>query len=225
MEQDIDIVKDILKNLKEDPMRVIYTEHYLKQIERRNIPDVCIEELLENGKLLKINPILNSKFELIFRMDDLKNLHVIIKTFNRQNIILISAAFENKGVTPPPEHRVELEEIYDMAFDLMDLNSKHGFRFAQSVEMEHGITIDFDTCGHPAAVELLRPSKKFRLPPKQLAEAEICGQIEITPDLIKIHLKAKPAILNSEIRVIEKEIANDYSIPENTFDLIVEDIS
>ena len=225
MAPDIDTVKNILENLKEDPMRVIYTEHYLMQIERRKIPDICVEELVENGNLLNITHITKLEYGLLFRLEDSRMLYVTVRIFNLEAIILISSSYENRGASPPPEYRVELEEIYDLAFDLMDITSKHGFRFNQSVEMESGFYIDFDICGHPAAIELIHASKKFKLQQKQMASAQLSGQIEITQDLITIRLKATFANSETKTRVIEKEIANDYGIPENIFELVIEDIS
>lgn len=225
MTPDIDTVKNILENLKEDPMRVIYTEHYLMQIERRKIPDICVEELVENGNLLKITHIKKLQYGLLFRMEDSRRLYVTVRIFNLEAIILISSSYENSGTSAPPEYRVELEEIYDLAFDLMDITSKHGFRFNQSVEIESGFNIDFDTCGHPAAIELIYASKKFKLQQMQMESAQLSGQIEITQERITIRLKATFANSESKTRILEREVANDYGIPENVFELIVEDIS
>ena len=225
MAPDIDTVKNILENLKEDPMRVIYTEHYLMQIERRKIPDICVEELVENGNLLNITHIMKLEYELLFRLEDSLRLYVTVRLFNLEAIILISAIYENSDTSSPREHKVELEEIYDLAFDLMDINSKHGFRLNQSVEIETGLNIDFDTCGHPVAIELIHASKKFKLQQKQMASAQLSGQIEITEDMIAIRLKATFANSETKTRVLEKEVANDYGIPENIFELIIEDIS
>ena len=221
MEYDMETFEDILENLKEDPMRVIYTEHYLDQIEKRGIPDVCIEELLEKDKLIKIAELQNQTFGLHFDLDESGELIVIAKPFNLKSIILISASFKNNGINPPSDHALEFEGIYDRAFDLMDLHSTYGFKYNQTIEMEPDFNVDFDSGGHPVAVEMIHPSRKFNSRPEIFSTVTLEGQIEVTPESIKVRLKASFIQEKIEARIIEKEIPNKYGIPANVFELAI----
>ncbi|WP_298522675.1 hypothetical protein [uncultured Methanobrevibacter sp.] len=220
MANDIDNVKNILNHLKEDPMRIGYTEHYLEQIEKRNIPETCVTDLLENEIPNKITKINDHRFELQYLLKDSAELKVIITHFNLKNIILISASYKNSSLNTPANSRVELEGIYDSAFDLIHIYSKAHYRYGQTVEIEAGFNIDFDSCGHPIAVEMIMASKKFKLQNRQMSSASIEGQIEITSEIIKIRLEASPGS-DINTRVLEREVANEYMISENVFDLIV----
>ncbi len=224
MKYDVDTVKNILENLKEDPMRVIYTEHYLDQIDRRNIPEICIEDMVDKGRLIEIReiPDQDSRFELHFRLDEICELRIIVDIFNLNSIILISALSKNNEVIDLSNNVLEFEAVYDMAFDLMDFHSKDPFRYAQSIEMEPGFNIDFDSSGQPVAIEIIRASKRFKLIPRIFSSALFDGRIEITQDLIKIRLKASFSDADRNARVFEKEIPNVYGIGENEFDLIFE---
>ncbi|WP_458402884.1 hypothetical protein [Methanobrevibacter sp.] len=219
MKYDADIVKTILDNLKKDPMRIIYTEHYLEQIEKRNIPDICVEELLENGNPTRIKEIRNSRFELHYDLGKSNELHVLIRILCPHDIILISAL--NTEDKPQPDNELEFEGVYDLAFDMIDMHSRHGFRYGRTIEMEQGFNIDFDSCGNPVAVEMIPASERFKLRRELFSSAQIEGRIEITPDLIRIRLKASAGNENVKHRVLEKEIRNKPGIQENTFDLIV----
>lgn len=202
-------------------MRIIYTEHYLEQIEKRKIPETCVTDLLENEMPNKITKIQDHRFELEFVLKDSSELKVIIKPFNIRNVILISASCKKRGLNPQSHRRVELEGIYDSAFDLIHFYSRDCYRYGQTVEMEPGFNIDFDSCGYPIAIEMILASKKFKLQNRQLSSASIEGKIEITPEIIKIRLEASPGS-DINTRVLEKEVRNDYGISENVFDLIVE---
>lgn len=222
MTYDIDFVKNVLKHLKEDPMRITYTEHYLEQIEKRDIQDVYVTELLENKNPNEIHHIQNSRFELHYILEDSSRLQVTIDMFNRNSIILISAIAKKDHVNSQSNNTLEFEGVYDLAFDMIDFRSKTDFRYGQSIEMETGFNIDFDSCGHPVAVEMLRVSKKFKIRRNDFSRALFDGTIEITPDIIRIRLKASFTHAGIEARVLEKEVANDYGIASNVFDLKLE---
>ena len=223
MEYGIDFVKNILNNLKKDPMRLIYTEHCLDEIEKRNISDIRLEELLENSAPLEINryPNYNNRFELKFALDDSRKLTIILDTLNRDTVILISAFPANNEIGHSKE-KLEFEFIYDSAFNLMEMHSKNDFEYGQTVEMEKGFNIDFDPYGQPVAIEIIRPSKRFRLTRKIFPAAAFEGRIEITCKSIRIALKASVNSSTIEPRILEKEIANDYGIPVNSFELAFE---
>lgn len=224
MKYDTDTVMNVLRHLKEDPMRIIFTEHFLNQIEKRNIPDILVEDLLENRTPVKINKIQKhpSKFELCYNTDGFGELSIIITIFNLKSIILLSAAHKNRGSTQRPNINLEVEGIYDLAFDLMDLHSKEEFEYNQTIEVEPRFNIDFDSTGHPVAIEIIYAAEKFKLKREAFSSAAFKGLVEITPDSIKIRLEASLNHTNIKTRVIEKEIANDYGIPGNVFELTVE---
>ena len=201
-------------------MRIIYTEHYLEQIEKRNIPETFVTDLLENEMPNKIIKIKDNRFELEFVLKDSSKLKVIINPFNIKNVILISASCKNSARNPQSHSRVELEGIYDSAFDLIHIYSRDRYIYGQTVEMETGFNIDFDSCGHPIAVEMIMASKKFKLQNQQMSSASIEGKIEITSEIIKIRLEATPGS-DINTRVLEREVRNDYGISKNVFDLIV----
>lgn len=221
MAYDTDALKNILKNLKEDPMRIIYTEHCLEQIEKRKIPEECVEEALENENPASITPIENLIFELHYHLNNSTELYILARPFNLDKIILISARTNNESDNTK-NNALKFKRVYDFAFDLLNIHSKYGFRHFQTIEIESKFDIDFDSCGHPIGIEIIHPSKKFKLTAKQFSSAKLNGQIEITKNSIKIHLKATLNNENIHDRVLEKEIPNIYGIQENAFDLIIE---
>lgn len=220
MKYDADYVKNVLRNLSEDPMRIIFTEHFLDQISKRNIKDIDIEELLENGNPAEINEVKDQqgRFELVFNLENLDEMHVLLRLFNSSSVILISAFVKKISAKHPPDSMPEFEYIYDLAFDLLDLHNVYGFGYDQTIEMEPGFNVDFDSCGNPVAVEVIRASKKFKLKREYLSSAKLKGEIEITPDLIKVRLKAYLNLYNINNRVIEKEAENTHDIPPGKFE-------
>lgn len=224
MDEDIESVKKILETLKEDPMKAVYTEHYLELLDKRNLPDISLEEEIEKGNLLEIRDIQHSLFELHFRLDDCDELYVIITPFHRKEIILISSRRKNDGVKNQTNHNLEFKELYDSFIDLMNLYTKNEFIHGQTVEIESGFNIDFDPAGHPIAVEMSYASKRFKLQYKQLDASLLECRIEITPPTIRIRLNTTFESKITVTRVYESEIANDYGIPGNTFDITFEKI-
>ena len=221
MAYDIDDVKDVLYNLKEDPMRVILTEHFLDQVKKRDIPNTCLEDALENAELVEIRKFPNhkSRFEVMFSLPDSSQLSILLDRFNKDKVFLISAFFKGDADNPPSDV-LEFEGVYDYAFDLADIHSRHFFGFAQTVEMETGFNIDFDSCGHPVAIEIIRPSRKFSLSRKAFSDAQFDGEIEIASEFVRISMKA---YLNNDggERIFEREVENDFKIPSGKFEFAV----
>lgn len=213
-----DEIENILNHLDEDPMRIILTEHFLEQTEKRNIPDTCLQDLLEKNRLIEIKKVEDhpQRYELTFSLDDSGKLIIIADTYNRRGVILISAFSKTGGVKADPGS-LELECIYDFAFDLMSIESKHGFRYLRTIEMEKGFNIDFDSCEHPAAIEIIRPSKKFGLASKYFSNVAIEGVIEISSDSIMVHVELSHDIEQGKTRVLEKEVPNVCGIKPGRF--------
>ena len=219
MEFDECHVMNVLGNLKEDPMRITFTEHFLEQINRRNIPDMYVTDLLETGNPVEIKKIgkCPSRFELEYAPDDSNELHVTFDLFNHDSIILILAFVKNDEFDDLQDNLLEFECIYDSAFDLMDLHSRYGFRYGQTIEMEPGFNIDFDSCGYPVAVEIIRASKKFKLKQKTLSYAKLKGWIEIGPNMIRIRIEVSVRLTDVKTRVLENEVPNVYGIKTGRF--------
>lgn len=219
MGYDIDDAKNILKNLKNDPMRIIYTEHFLEQINRRNIAIELVEEFLNNENPKRITKIQNhtSRFELIYAGAG-EEFFITLDLFNLNCVIMISA-FSKSDEEIQRHDLLDFEGVYDLGFDLLDLHTKHCFGYGLTVEMDNAINIDFSSCGYPAAIEIIRPSKIFGLSRKYFSKAKIEGDIEISYDLIKIHLELSVDNENAKTRVFEKEVANVYKIQAENFKL------
>ena len=222
MDYDEIAVKKILENLKEDSKRVCYTEHFVEQFEKRNLPSLCLEELVENGNLVDINEIGNSMFKLRFHLNETEELYVIAKPFNLKNIILISALVKNNTVNDLSNSMLEFEGIYDKAYDLMELHDKHDYKTGKTVEMEDEFNMDFDLYGQPVAIEIFQASEKFKIKKKQMSSATLNGRIEITKDSIRVILKASFNNDSIKKRVVEKEIPNSYAIPPNVFHMMID---
>jgi hypothetical protein len=222
MSEDIKTIEKMLENLKKDPMGVTYTEHYLELLEKRNLPDINLQEEIEKGNLLEIHDIQHSLFEMHFHLDNSEELYIIIHPNYCNEIILISSRRKNDDVKHQTNHNLEFNELYDYSIDLMNLYTKNEFIHGQTVEMESGFNIDFDPAGHPIGVEMSYASKRFKLQRQQLDRSLLECRIEITTKAIKIRLKVSLESEKVITRVYESEIANDYGIPGNTFDITFE---
>ena len=107
MSEDIETIEKILENLKEDPMGVTYTEHYLELLEKRNLPDINLQDEIEKGNLLEIHDIQHNLFEMHFRQDNSEELYIIISPYYLNEIILISSRRKNDGVNHQTNHNLE----------------------------------------------------------------------------------------------------------------------
>ena len=218
-------VKNILSNLRNAHEPITYTEHFISQITKRKISADKIDHLIVFTRPLKIKKTENhhSRFELLYPLNDSGDVEVIADVFNDDGLILISAVSKNKTGSDfdfgKIRGSVKMENIYDSVFDLMSITLCDGFSFGQSIILEDGFYIDFDTLGSPVAVELLQASKKFRLMPKVLLSAKLEGAVEVSDDMIKVTLTAHPGLSKIGMRVFEGEVANTCHIPKGVFQL------
>lgn len=98
MLHDIEHLKKILPDLKEDPMRIIYTEHFLEKIGDRCIDETVVTDALEFTCPVDIEEFesFNLTWKLRYALEGDDVLSVILTMFNLHSVILISAFLEVK---------------------------------------------------------------------------------------------------------------------------------
>ena len=220
-------VKSILSNLRNAREPITYTEHFISQITKRKISADKIDHLILFNHPLKIKKIENhhSRFEFTYSLNDSSDVEVIADVFNNDSLILISAFVKMKNVSGFEFGRidstVEMENIYDSAFDLMSISFADAFRYGLSIIFDNGFYMDFDIYGSPVSIELIQASDKFMLKPDVLFSAKIEGMVEITDDIIKVALTAHVNMGKIRTRVVEGEVANTCRIPSGEFQLLI----
>ncbi|WP_407415187.1 hypothetical protein [Methanobrevibacter sp.] len=87
-----DDLKYILQTINGDLMRIILTEHYLQKLEHRHIDEILIDKKLLEEEPIDIKRVSHSPddFTLTFKSDE-GNISVVVKIFNSNSLILISA--------------------------------------------------------------------------------------------------------------------------------------
>jgi hypothetical protein len=115
---------------------------------------------------------------------------------------------------------IEFLKIYDVAYDLLNLCLDKDFEYSLTVIFEQGVYVDFDVKDDPVAVEVVNPSKKLKLFPKNLASSGMNGEIIVSRDLIRLRLEV-PMSKMDEPRLIELEVSNDYGLLEGEFAFLV----
>lgn len=92
----IEDLKNSLDKIKKSSDGIICTEHYFQKLGHRSIADDLVE-----SKLLFANPTDIQKlsespdyFVITFKLDKTVNLYVIVKLFNLNSLILITAVWE-----------------------------------------------------------------------------------------------------------------------------------
>lgn len=217
MEHSREKLKNTLKGLKDDPMRIIYTENFVEQTDRRDIPEDLVDELLTNEKPTKINEIKgeHGRFEVIYSSSDFGDLTVVLILFNLTEVILITA-FSTSDASDCFDTMMDFKCIYDSTLDLLDLHSRYGFRHCRTVMVESGFNIDFDYCGYPVAVEMMMASKRFKIRSDNLSSSKFFSQIEVENESIRIKITAYPNYGQS--KTIEWEIPNTFGISTGRFE-------
>lgn len=226
MKYDETTMKKVLENIGKDPKRIIYTEHFDEQIARRNFSDTYLEKLLENGTPIEIKKIedKNNRFELDYHSEEYGNLGIIVDIFLQNAIVLISVFRQATNFGDSSHALQDMECIYDLAFDMMDMHVKHETWHFQTVEMGPGFNIDFDSCGNPVAVEIICPSKMLKIKNETLSSSKIEVSVEISAELIRARVKAKPTSAKINSRTVEREVRNAYGISPGRHEFLVSEI-
>ncbi|MBE6500470.1 MAG: hypothetical protein E7Z80_08015 [Methanobrevibacter thaueri] len=212
-------IKNILKTLKKDS-EIIYTEQFLEEIEKRNLLDGEIEDLilLKKPKKIKKYTKHENRYQITYELNKCSDIIIIIDLFNNTKIILISSIPINKKYKPEYQEKpLDLTSTYDMAFDILNLESTDTYRYLQSIEVDEGIYIDWDNCGTPIGMELISISKKFKLKARKFSSSIIEGTLTITKNTIKIELTNTLNVVNFKPRHFESETENTLKIPEGKF--------
>jgi hypothetical protein len=219
----VETMRKVLDGLDDDPDNIIYTEHYVEQMERRKISEDGVEEFLRMGNAAEITKVegFMNRFHLRGFLDEYTEVSLLVSIFNLKGVILLSAVCRNVRGDDDAFDVFEFEGIYDGANEMLHMYSRYGFMHCLTVEVEQGFNIDFDACGHPMAVELTRASKLFKINWKVIPEAKFTGSVEITESMIRIRIKAALNRADIKDRVIEREVANDYGILPGSFEFVV----
>jgi hypothetical protein len=222
----VETMRKVLERIDDDPEKIIYTEHYVEQIERRTISENGVEEFLRRGDVVEITKVegFMSRFHLRGFIDDYTEVSLLVSIFNLKAVILLSAVCRNVRGDEDAFDVFEFDGIYDGANEMLHMYSRYCFMHALTVEVEQGFNIDFDACGHPMAVELTRASKIFRINWKVIPEAKFSGSVEITESVIRIRIKAAINRADIKDRVIEREVANDHGILPGSFEFVVREL-
>ena len=223
----VETMRKVLDRLDDDPNCIIYTEHYVEQIERRTISELGVEEFLRRGEAVEIRKVEGflNRFEVRGFMDEYTEVTLLVSIFNLKGVILLSAVCRNLRGGEDGFDVFEFDGIYTGPNDLLHMYGRYGFMHCLTVEVEQGFNIDFDACGHPMAVELTRASKVFKINWKVIPEAKFTGSVEITGAVIGIRIKAALSRADIKDRVIEREVANDYGILPGSFEFVVRELS
>lgn len=96
MSNSIDDLKNILGKIKRGTDGIIYTQHYSQKLNHRLIADDLVEEVLLFDNPIDVQKLSESLdyFILSFKLDETNNISVIVKLFNSNSIILITAFME-----------------------------------------------------------------------------------------------------------------------------------
>lgn len=206
-----------LSHLKEDRMRITYTEHYLEQIKIRDIPEDFVEELLMYETPTEINEVEwnSNRFELKYSSSAFGDLTVFVYSNSRFNIRLISAHVERESAGCP-DNVMDFVCNIDLTSDLLDLHEKYASGHSMTISVEQGFRMDFDRCGWPIGIEMMRVSKRFMLRDMALGTAMFSGRIEIDDDFIRICVTAAPE--EGISKSVEREIPNTYGFAAGIFE-------
>ena len=88
-----DDLKNVLKNLKEDPMRTILTEHFIEKVEERGIDESMVYMKLEHAIPRSVRRISEARdiFELSYYWMKNEKLIIVILLFPPESVVLITA--------------------------------------------------------------------------------------------------------------------------------------
>ena len=111
---------------------------------------------------------------------------------------------------------IELEEIYDLSSDVLNLQSTQDFAFCQTVVLGDGVNVDFDCRGRPVAIELINPFKLLNLRRDILEDSRFDISLEVSSS-IRLQMGAVTKNSLIEPRLLDVEVSNDFKIPSGRF--------
>ena len=112
---------------------------------------------------------------------------------------------------------IDYSIIYDSAYNILDLRLDD-YDYAVTVTLEDGLHIDFDTCGRPAAIEMINTSRKFSLLARQFDGARLEGKITVTGEEILLEVRVP-----QHKRILESDTLNTYDIPSEVYTFTVDE--
>ena len=112
---------------------------------------------------------------------------------------------------------VEMEQLYDAAFEMMNIQIAPEFDYSKTVVFDEGVFIDFDENDMPCAIELHHPSKKMRLRWNAYKGAEMSATLTVTSEVLRFAFHTRVANEKIGCRVMEFEIPNVDGITPGEF--------
>lgn len=108
-----------------------------------------------------------------------------------------------------------LEFSYDIDVDSIFINIVDEYDYKESIELEEGIILDFDTYGIPVALEILDVSNLFGIDKVSFENIQdIKMKIKIN-SCINLELKMVLLVKDMEVmQELDKFIKNDINLPE-----------
>ncbi len=93
MSNSIDDLKNVLGKIKRGSDGIIYTQHYSQKLNHRLIADDSVENLLLFDNPIEVQRLFEylDYFVLSFKLDGTNNISVVVKLFNSDSLILITA--------------------------------------------------------------------------------------------------------------------------------------
>jgi len=105
---------------------------------------------------------------------------------------------------------------YNEESDAIFIHDKKDYIYDSSIELENDIILDYDHEGNPVAIEILNPSKIFKIPKNSLNDiVNFIAHVKVTEKLIQLELTFD-VYLNNEKQsfCFDSFISNDVSLPD-----------
>lgn len=109
-----------------------------------------------------------------------------------------------------------IEYMYDVKFDVLGIRVNKDYNYSESIEINEGVILDFDTRSTPVAIEILDASKRLKVPKFSLNNIRsISLAIAINEELIKVNLMLGVFIHNKcKEETINAFTANVQGMPD-----------
>lgn len=110
----------------------------------------------------------------------------------------------------------EVIYLYDSSSDVLGIKVSRDFQYAETVEMDDGLLLDFDVDNVPVSLEILDASKRFNLA-KESFKNIICFKMDVCVDEKFISIDATLGVLVENVentQVVKSFASNMTNIPE-----------